>query len=177
MTDGGSGSSLSPTPGRLFWWQRVGIVVGAWLLSWGYFALDDGEVRSPLLLAIILLAGGAVWWGGHAVALFTTATDWTPAYVSAAGAAGHDPRFSRLSRLLAEATDRVTVSDEIHRILRALTSERLARLHGIDLGTQPDRARQLLGDELFRYVSQPARRLRGNEAAHLSRLISRIEAL
>jgi hypothetical protein len=151
--------------------------VAVWLASWVFFALDDGEVVRPGLLAIIVLAAFVVIWGAQGVAPFARSTDWTTGYVSSQDSAGHDPRFSRLSRLLGEATDRLTVSDEIHRTLRVLTVERLTRLHDVDLDTQPEQAEALLGGELFRYVSRPARRLRGNEAAHLSRLLSRIEAL
>jgi hypothetical protein len=166
-----------PAPRRLLWGHRVGIVVAIWLLSWGYFVLDDGEVLQPVLLAIVVIAAAGVVWGGQALALLTDSTDWTPGYVSSTAAGTHDPRFSRLSRLLTEASDRVVVWDEIHRTLRAVTEERLQRLHGIDLATQSDRARQVLGEELFTYVSTPARRPRGDQAAHLSRLISRIEAI
>jgi hypothetical protein len=162
---------------RLRWAKRATALVAVWLASWGFFALDDGEVDRPGLLAIVVLAALVVIWGVQGLALVVTGTDWTTGYVSSQGPTGHDPRFSRLSRLLGEATDRLTVSDEIHRTLRALTVERLARLHDVDLDTQPEQAKALLGNELFRYVSEPARRLRGNEAVHLSRLVSRIEAL
>jgi hypothetical protein len=175
--DSGSLGEGAPPPSGFRWAKRIGALVAVWLASWGFFALDDGAVHQPGLLAGVVLAAFVVIWGAQGVAPFATATDWTTGYVSSQGPTGHDPRFSRLSRLLGEAPDRLTVSDEIHRTLRALAVERLARLHDVDLDTQPEQAKALLGNELFRYVSQPARRMRGNEAAHLSRLVSRIEAL
>lgn len=39
--------------------------------------------------------------------------------------------------------------------LAALVDERLARHHGIDRRTEPDRARELLGPELWRLVDDP----------------------
>ncbi len=38
-------------------------------------------------------------------------------------------------------------------VLRSIAADRLRRRHGVDLARQPDRARDLLGDELWRLVA------------------------
>lgn len=155
--------------------QHVLTLGMAWVMLWGFFALGEGSVE-PGLLALTVLAAGAVIWAVAALLPDAQPVDWTPAYVSAVPTA-RDPRFSRLARMLSEATDRLTVSDEIHRTLRNLTVQRLAEHHRVDLADDPERAQAILGAELYRYVTRPARRLRGNDAAQLSRLLTRIEAL
>ena len=105
-----------------------------------------------------------------------TPADWQPTYVSPTRAATNDPRFSRLSRMLTEASNRITVADEVQRSLRAIVDYRLQRDHAVDRTTQPDEARALLGPDLFNYLNRPARQ-RGSDAKHLTRLLTRIEAL
>lgn len=156
--------------------KSTALAVLAWLGLWGFFLLSEGRVK-PALLAAVVAGATAVGWVAVWLAPAATPIDWTPAYVSGPSSAARDPRFSRLSRLLSEATDRVTVGDEVHRTLRSLAAERLERLHGASLESDPEQSRALLGDDLYRYVTQPARRIRGDEAAALSRLLSRIEAL
>ena len=172
----GPDSARSSQPVRRQAVKSAAIAVTAWLGLWGFILLSEGRVQ-PALLAAVVAGATAVGWVAVWLAPVTTPIDWTPAYVSGPSRAGHDPRFSRLSRLLSEATERVTVGDEVHRTLRSLAAERLERLHDVHLESDQERSRQLLGDELYDYVTQPTRRLRGNEAAALSRLLSRIEAL
>jgi hypothetical protein len=159
-------------------WRRAQHVLTlgmAWIFLWGFFAIGEGSVE-PGLLALVVIGAGAATWAAAVLLPDAEPIDWTPAYVSTVPTA-RDPRFSRLARMLGEATDRVTVSDEIHRTLRSLTTQRLAEHHRVDLAADPELAQSILGEELYRYVTRPARRLRGNEAARLSELLSRIEAL
>lgn len=156
--------------------KATAATVAAWLALWGFFVLSDGRVQ-PGLLAAAVAGVAVIIWAATWLASAATPIDWAPAYVSDLRRTPHDPRFSRLSRLLSEASDRIAVGDEVRRTLTSLADERLRRLHGVDRGSDPERARALLGDELYRYVTEPSRRTRGNEAASLSRFLTRIEDL
>jgi hypothetical protein len=65
-------------------------------------------------------------------------------------------------------------------LLRQLAGDRLAR-HGFDLDRDPERARQLLGDELWKLVSPERevgrRRAAGVPLADLTRHVDRLERL
>ena len=79
------------------------------------------------------------------------------------GAAGQDGGYERLLQpLLADAA-----------------RNRLARHHGVNADTEPDRARLIMGDELWRATLGPinSTRTRPPTLAQISTLVARIEAL
>jgi hypothetical protein len=73
--------------------------------------------------------------------------------------------------------------DGYDRLLRPLLADvaqnRLARHHGVDARTEPDRARQIMGDELWRATLGPisSTRTRPPTVAQISALMTGIEAL
>ncbi len=172
----GSAPELDDRPGAAHRWtvRAIGALL-VWLGLWGLAVLGDGDVR-PVLLGAAVLAGTAILAAASELTGATEPADWSPVHVPAAALAGNDPRFSRLSRLLSEASDRALVGDELHRTLRRLTDDRLAP-RGVDRRSQPEQARVLLGDDLFDYLAAPPRGRRANETSHLTGLITRIEEL
>lgn len=59
--------------------------------------------------------------------------------------------------------------------LAGLVGERLRQRHGVRLATDPDRARAVLGDPLYRFLTGPVTRTPG--PAELDRLITRMEEI
>ncbi|GHJ45987.1 hypothetical protein Cs7R123_33290 [Catellatospora sp. TT07R-123] len=47
----------------------------------------------------------------------------------------------------------------VHARLAELVDERLRQRHGVTRATEPDRARRLLGDQLWTFLTQPSKRL------------------
>ncbi len=90
--------------------------------------------------------------------------------------------LERIDRLLVLGT--TNAFDAHHRVrplLRALAAERLHARHAVELDRQPERARELLGDELWEVV-RPDRALGlrsapGLPLEHASRLVDALEAV
>jgi hypothetical protein len=157
------------------WALRLGYGVAIWLAFWGLLAAAGSDVNA-LLLGLAILTATVLVCVSTDLAPTATAADWQATYIAPARVATNDPRFSRLSRMLTEASNRITVADEVQRSLIAIVDYRLRHDHAVDRATQPDEARALLGPDLFNYLSRPARQ-RGADAKHLARLLTRIEAL
>jgi hypothetical protein len=62
----------------------------------------------------------------------------------------------------------------IHRQLVDLVGERLHRAHGINVVTEPERVRQLIGAHLWRFLTSPPRPL---QPAEMADLLTDLEAL
>jgi hypothetical protein len=89
---------------------------------------------------------------------------------------GLDARFSRLSSSLRPPYDPGLVAGQVHPTLVAIVDDRLLANHGVDRATEPDRARAVMGPKLAAYVEGPPSPRR-NLIAHLSEMVTRIEAL
>ncbi|MBA3308855.1 MAG: hypothetical protein H0U28_02185 [Nocardioidaceae bacterium] len=158
------------------WVQRLVAVVFCWAGVWGYGALVEADVRPVMLAAAVTAALTVIWLIGD-VGAGVTPADWRQPYRPDPLTRHLDPRFSTLSRLLAEASDRAAVGDEVHRTLTGLVAERLRVKHGIDWYDEPARAREVLGPQLADYLTDRPRPAGPGSARHLARLLTRIEAL
>jgi len=83
----------------------------------------------------------------------------------------------RLRRDLRDAVERDDRSDEIYPVLRGLAAERLRAHHQIDLDTEPERARQVVDADLWRYLTTPPTDTRKRSRTSLQTAIEGIENL
>jgi hypothetical protein len=98
-----------------------------------------------------------------------------------AGRAAID-QLTRIDRLVAlGCSSAFDLHYRLRPLLRELTSERLHASHGVDLDREPDRARPLLGDELWSVVRRDReldhRYGPGLPTAELASIVERLEAL
>lgn len=101
---------------------------------------------------------------------------WPSAFPPRPVAPGIDHRVSALETLLRRSVEDPTAYERrLRPLLEDLAAHRLRRSHGVDLATQPEAARRLLGDETWALVTQPA----GSRVvpAQLERAVAAIEHL
>jgi hypothetical protein len=79
------------------------------------------------------------------------------------------------SRLAWGASDPDRFRDRVWPELVDLAADLLRTRHGIDLRTQPDRARRILGEPLWQLIIRPSER--GPNRAELSRLVDALERI
>ncbi|MBA2697879.1 MAG: hypothetical protein H0U61_03800 [Nocardioidaceae bacterium] len=154
-----------------------------WLLAavfcWSalYFgALAVGSHAEPVLLAALVLAVDVALGMIGELSAATDEVDWTPPHRSRARSWGRDARFSRLAQSFSDGSDPQALAVRVHGDLSAVVDHRLASTYAVDRRTDPQAARGILGEQLADYLEQPVRHRRG-EAARLSALLTRIEAL
>jgi hypothetical protein len=90
---------------------------------------------------------------------------------------GSDLRLQRLTDRLRSSLHRDTAARELHVELSAIVDERLARRHGVDRLTQPERAAEILGPELATYLATAPPTGRSVQLRRLSTVLTRIEEL
>jgi len=157
-------------------WVLRGVAgVCLWGAVIGYAELTD---RRPHLLA---LAGAVaalltvVWLCADAFEL-ADPPQWS-LYRSPSPERTFDPRFSRLSQELAEASDRRAASVALHNSLAAVADRILLDKYDVDHAHQPEAAREILGEPATSYLEAEP----GIEKVVFSRLLSdvldRLESL
>ncbi|MET0459536.1 MAG: hypothetical protein ABW195_09820 [Ilumatobacteraceae bacterium] len=101
---------------------------------------------------------------------------WPSPFPPKAVAPGIDHRITSLATLLRRsAEDPALYERRLRPLLEELAAHRLRRNHGIELATDPEAARRLLGDETWELVTQPADRRA--VPSRLGRAITAIEQL
>jgi hypothetical protein len=157
------------------WLTRLVFAALAAAVAWAFTAWV-GLRPQPVLLVLTVLACFVLSWLMAEVGMRRQQIDlnaprrrYTPRW-------GLDARFSRLSASLREPHDRELISHQVHAILLAIVDERLLAHHGVDRATDPERAREVMGETLARYVEQPPA-ARRNLMNHLSDMVTRIEAI
>ena len=99
---------------------------------------------------------------------------WPSPVPLAPGAPGVDPRIGGLETLLRRSAEDANVFRRRLRVLLAdLATHRLERDHGIDPAEHPDEARQLLGDDAWRVLTEA----RAAKATDIELAIAAIERL
>lgn len=132
---------------------------------------------NPFVLAGLVLAIAAALWFCTDVWPQSQNTDWEPPEPDPFSARGADVRVAMLRRRLTDATAEARPHDSLRPILIAVIAERLAAHHGIDLRTEPERARPVLGPQLSAYLDRPRGQTMRYHRRQLDDLLTRIEDL
>lgn len=154
----------------------VTLLMGAVLFYVGSLRYSIPEAVLAVLLGALVLA--LVPWaisgtGSQAQRAFWVSTPRT----EAAPPSALDYRLVRLRRDLRDAVERDDRSDEIYPVLRDLAAERLLSTHGIDLDTEPERAREVTDPHLWHYLTHPPTDTRKRSRSSLHAAIEGIEKL
>lgn len=166
-------------PDRAVWWVKNVAVVGVFTLA-VVGVLRFAGVSAPIVLiltAVVALRG--LWLIVQEVAapdppaarVRRTVADTEGRYVFTGGDALRAAVRRWENRLQAPA-DGARFSRNVLPVLAELTDERLRQRHGITRASDPVRARQLLGEPLWRLLDEPGRRTpKAKEwAAHVATL-------
>lgn len=134
--------------------------------------------RDPhyLGLAAAVLAGLAVIWlcvDAYSVSL---PPQWE-LYFSRSPGRSFDPRFSRLSQELAEASNRQTASIALHDSIEKIADEILRTKYGVERRTDPEGAQRVLGPEVSAYLAVDPNRERDVFSQRLFDVLTRLESL
>lgn len=158
------------------WVQRLAWVAATWLAVWAFVTLLDFGTQPVFLAAVVFLAFAVAWMAAATVSA-TASAEWAPRNSAPPMRRGEDARFSRLARRLADGTDREAVAREVHETLVGLVDHRLECTFGVSRVADPVAAQRVLGDELYDFISQPAKHPRTRYQRQLSDILSRIESL
>jgi hypothetical protein len=137
----------------------IGYVVGCLVLTALVLVgvvLGGGAPRVELFLAIgivVALGGLALRRIGDAV----RPVHWPPTPRPVHQGDDHaDPRLSALDAAVRRSgEDSMAYRSRLQPLLRQLAAQRLRRAHGVDMATQPDAARALLGDDVWPLLTLP----------------------
>lgn len=146
-----------------------------------YLAVPPERARPDRVLLVSLLVF-AMWRLRRSVGRVARPwPDWQPPAPDLGPPDELDTRLARLEAALRYATDsRGQYERSVRPMLADLVAERLRGRHGVDLASDPRRARTILGEELWHLVSAAADREApgaGPPPAELDRLLSQVEAL
>lgn len=157
-------------------WRRRIIVPVVLLVVAGTVMEVLGMRPNLLVVAGLVLAVGTTFYLISDVQLHASGTSWSGTYTSPARRLGADYRVNYLRRQVEEATGRRGKSTTLVPTLYAVASDRLRETSGVDLRSQPDRARTILGAAAVDYLLDPDTTT-GTDPVFLSDLITRIENL
>ncbi len=125
-------------------WLFRGVVAAAvWAALLGYAALDDRQPHPVGLAAAVTAVLAVVWLCTDAYEV-AEPPQWA-LYQSISPDRTFDPRFSRLSQEIAEASDRKAASRAVHQSLSQVADKILLERYGVNRGVDPDAAREVLG--------------------------------
>lgn len=158
------------------WWRELGaVIVQTGILGWaavllaGFFDRAITAWTTFAVAAVVVVAG-------HVQRRLRERTEMAPAGWA-------DERFARPFARIGVLRQQVEWGLEsaqrfgqvLQPTVSAIAGDRLRRKHGIDPAVDPDRCRELLGDDLWQLVTGTATEL--PTVADLERLVGRIEKL
>ena len=157
-------------------WRRLagGVVVVA--VVWLVLLLLDFEpdpVRLPLTIALVIAVGHLL---GDALGTVEPVTElWELEAEESPRPVGTDVRLAFLVRVITQHLVARHPDTRLAEALADLADRRLLQRHGVRRAEDPQRATELLGPDLVRYLAEvPGRRL---TTAEIDRHLQRIEAL
>lgn len=152
------------------------VVVGAVAFYVGSLRYSLPEAVAVVLLGALVVA--LVPWAIAATGRDAERAFWvSTARQEAAPPDALDYRLVRLRRDLRDAVERDDRTDEIYPVLRELAAERLRTHHGVDLDTEPERARAVVDAHLWHYLTTPPVDTRKRSRSSLRTAIEGIEKL
>jgi hypothetical protein len=157
------------------WLARMVIAGCVWAAVIGYAELTD---RRPHLLALagaVVALMTLVWLVADVLGL-ADPVEWS-LYRAPSPDRTFDPRFSRLSQELAEASDRHAASVALHASLSAVADRILLDTYDVDRAADPSRARDILGDDTVWYLEAEPGAEKVVFSARVSAVLDRLESL
>lgn len=157
------------------WALRAAAAVVVWgvVVAFAYF------IERPPHLVVDAAAVGAlltvVWLVADASDL-AEKPDWS-LYHSPSPDRTFDPRFSRLSQELADASDRRAASTALHDSLDAVADRILLDKYDIDRTRDPEAARTILGEDVSTYLAKVPGSEKTVFSPELSAVLDRLESL
>jgi hypothetical protein len=157
------------------WAGRAAGAAALWLLVLGYAYLDDRTPHVVGLAAAVTAILAVVWLSVDAFE-DTRPTYWR-IHATRIPTRTFDPRFSRLSQMLAEASDRRAAAEAVHSSIAAVTDALLRDKFRIDRHDDPAAARALLGDEVWVYLNDGHGNDKNVFSERLLGVLARLESL
>ncbi len=155
--------------------RPVLVIVVATIVIQLFMLITDMGPHLLLVAAVCSLVGLTIWVVlslGHAAVRTETVSTPHPPPPSRLP----DLRITLLRQGLSYGRHDNQIPDRVYRSLVTLTHEELAIGHGIDLSTDPDAARAVIGDELMTFV-EDGDRARTLSIDGLAHIVTRIEQI
>ena len=162
-------------PERRMWFGRFAAAFAVWAVVTAV-AYWRGNQPRPGLVALFVAAGAGTIWLFLDASVLHGPTRWTTRAHEPYRQPGQDPRLDLLTRVVGQHLDAKEVGGGLHKHLSALADQRLVARYGVSAVADPERAAELMGPELARFVAstRPYPRLTLDQ---IDVLVSRIEAL
>ncbi|MDX6298189.1 MAG: hypothetical protein QOI51_2046 [Nocardioidaceae bacterium] len=157
------------------WAQRGVAALAVWAALLGYAELDNRRPHPVGLAAAVLAILAVVWLCTDAYEV-AQPPQWA-LYHSRPPTRSFDPRFSRLSQQLAEATDRHAAAVAVHTSVSQAAEGILLDKYGVDSARDPEQARQILGDLAADFVAAGPAEDRFVFSPELFDVLDRLESL
>jgi hypothetical protein len=157
------------------WRRRAAFVAGAWVLVFGVSAAAQTDPE-PIALAAVILVASAVVWLATDLSELAERAEWRTYSLANGRRRGADARVNVLQRALVDIATRDDAA-RIHPVLVELIDDRLAAHHGVDRSAEPDRAAEILGDDLVAFIETPPIPVYLGNPRYLARIITHIEQL
>lgn len=149
----------------------IGIAV---VLTEAILFVTDAGPDVWLVAAVVALVGVAIWFPAS-IARFVMRPAPVPSPPHST-TSFPDLRTTTLRQALASGDTDPRHAERVHRQLIVIVDDELLAVHGIDRAVDPDAARDVLGQDLDRFVTNPdvAASLTPRSLAHVLSLIERI---
>ncbi|MEJ7630247.1 MAG: hypothetical protein WKF54_11705 [Nocardioidaceae bacterium] len=157
------------------WRARAGAAILVWGLVVGFAYFIE---RPPHLVvdgAAVCAVLTVVWLLTDTIEL-AEPPDWS-LYHSSSPDRTFDPRFSRLSQELSDASDRRAASVAVHDSLDAVADRILLDKYDVDRSRDSQAARTILGEQVFAYLEAPPGSEKMLFSPALSDVLDRLESL
>jgi len=153
-----------------FWWRWLAATAALFALAWVLLTVLDTGPRPAQLLLLVTLATSVV--ALVTSGLMSDGPDWDVYTSESTATTGQDARLGMYTRVIAGHLDARQLDPVLRDRLADLADRRLHQRHGV--GLHDPGAVGLLGDEAWRILTGPTRRLSRDEIA---RSVLRIEEL
>ncbi len=157
------------------WLKRVVAAFAVWAFILGFAVFTERDPH-PIPLAAAVAAGLAVVWLCTDIHQGEETPEWS-LYHAPAPARTFDPRFSRLSQELNEASDRRSASRAVHTSLSKVADRILLDRYDIDRASNPVEARAILGERAWSYLTTKPGDEKVVFSAELFDVLDRLESL
>jgi hypothetical protein len=153
---------------------RAALTVAATVVIVEVLAVVSGMDPQLALLGVLVVAACAVAWAVHAlVQSIATPVSWPTPLPDVD--VSTDWQVAALRSRIAYGSDDRAADELLRATLVRIVDERLRTEHGVDRLRNPERARAVLGDELYGFTTEPAGAPKHGRRRDLERIVSLIE--